>query len=197
MISNRQNDASASPPGPPEAGPAAGGLGLRRHRLVLGVFATAFEAGGAIALLSRNGTNVCDVLLAPDAAMQGTARPLAVGAHVTIHYVDLSDCPALARVLARSLPLEPCSKTDCGAPTRAAGLDGLCRRIVRHLANGATVVIVHAPDPERQLVASRALLDAKCEVLLTHEILHADSAGPASCNEDVALNYRLADLPRR
>lgn len=45
------------------------------------------------------------------------------------------------------------------------------RHLVQRLALGATVAIVCACSPEAQLVASRALLDAGCDILLTHEVL--------------------------
>lgn len=44
-------------------------------------------------------------------------------------------------------------------------------RLVQHLALGATVAIVYACSPEAQLIASRALLDSGCDILLTHEVL--------------------------
>lgn len=47
----------------------------------------------------------------------------------------------------------------------------LFQRLVHHLAHSATVLIVYAPTPSAQIGASRALLDAGCDVLLTHEFL--------------------------
>lgn len=51
----------------------------------------------------------------------------------------------------------------------------LSQQIARHLDSGAAVVIVDTDTRERQLGASRALLESKCEVLLTHDgRAHAD-----------------------
>jgi hypothetical protein len=48
----------------------------------------------------------------------------------------------------------------------------LLQKITHHLRSGAAVVVVHARSQEQQLGVSRALLDAKCDMLLTHDGSH-------------------------
>jgi hypothetical protein len=43
-------------------------------------------------------------------------------------------------------------------------------QLIHHLAAGAAVLIVRIQRPEQQRSAARALLDCKCDVLLTHEV---------------------------
>jgi len=50
------------------------------------------------------------------------------------------------------------------------GMGRLLESIARHVSDGATVVVVSVSDFEQQMDASRSLLDAKCDVLLTHEM---------------------------
>ncbi len=45
----------------------------------------------------------------------------------------------------------------------------LHEQIVRHLASGATIVVVDAQSPEQRLGVSRVLLESNCEMLLTHD----------------------------
>jgi hypothetical protein len=48
----------------------------------------------------------------------------------------------------------------------------LSQQISHHLQSGAAIVVVHARTQEQQLGASRMLLDAKCDMLLTHDGSH-------------------------
>jgi hypothetical protein len=50
-----------------------------------------------------------------------------------------------------------------------AGCSRLHQQIKLHLASGAVVVVVDAETPEQQLGASRALLESRCDVLLTFD----------------------------
>jgi hypothetical protein len=57
------------------------------------------------------------------------------------------------------------------------GCSRLHQQINRHLASGSVVVVVDAETPEQQLGASRALLESRCDVLLTFDgsrLAHAD-----------------------
>jgi hypothetical protein len=67
-----------------------------------------------------------------------------------------------------------------GVPLLAQDLSGLpgltlmgCGRLYQQisdqLSSGASVVIVDAQSPEQQLGLSRVLLEAKCDMLLTHD----------------------------
>lgn len=49
------------------------------------------------------------------------------------------------------------------------GTQRLAQHLTRRLADGASVVIVKTKAPEQRLAVSRTLLEAGCEMLLTHE----------------------------
>lgn len=49
------------------------------------------------------------------------------------------------------------------------GTERLAQHLTRRLAEGASLVIVQTGDSEQRLAVSRALLEAGCEMLLTHE----------------------------
>jgi hypothetical protein len=55
------------------------------------------------------------------------------------------------------------------AETPIAACSGLYHQISRHLALGASVVVIDAEGPEQQLGVSRLLLESKCDMLLTHD----------------------------
>jgi hypothetical protein len=52
----------------------------------------------------------------------------------------------------------------------AVGAQRLFQHVVNRLSGGATLLIVRTESLEQRLATSRALLEANCEVLLTHEI---------------------------
>lgn len=67
-----------------------------------------------------------------------------------------------------------------GVPILSQDLDGLpglslmgCGRLYQQIAaqleQGASIVVVDAQSPEQQLGVSRVLLEAKCDMLLTHD----------------------------
>jgi hypothetical protein len=49
------------------------------------------------------------------------------------------------------------------------GCGRLTQQISQHLGSGASIVIVDVQSPEHQLGISRALLDSKCDLLLTQD----------------------------
>lgn len=160
-------------PAPPS--PAAVG----RHRFVLGVFVDASEAHNAIASLAVGGARACDVILVSDAVPE-TAEAIEAGPSVIVHRMDAFSrvAPRLRDALSTSRPFAPLwdsmsTHSGRGDLPGTPGIQRLFHHLVHRLAKGAAVVIVRAPDPELQLIASRVLLDAKCEVLLTHEVLQS------------------------
>lgn len=71
-------------------------------------------------------------------------------------------------VLTSSMPL--LSQDLDGVPALALLACGrLYRQIATQLEQGASIVVVDAQSPEQQLGASRALLESKCDLLLTHD----------------------------
>jgi hypothetical protein len=56
----------------------------------------------------------------------------------------------------------------------------LYQQIELHLSSGAAVVVIDAETGEQQLDVSRALLNSKCELLLTHDGSHHHDYGASS-----------------
>jgi hypothetical protein len=165
-----------------------------RHRLVLGVFPSSAEAGGAITMLASRGSHDCDVLLVSDGGgTSAAAVQITFGKRVTIHHIDrsASDTRALLAALGGSLSRsglrgDAGPEPPLGADPDPPGVQRLLQRLLDHLARGAAVVIVQALDPQQQLIASRALLDAKCKELLTHEVVQSVGCAPADRERDAS-----------
>lgn len=153
------------------------GAASGRQRYVVGVFATPSDADCAITELA---SGACEVLVLSDAAPSRAARSAvdSSGACVAYHRIDTSG--TLAQTLQTMLSTSPpfagldlsihCLPGELHPPP---GMQRLFQNLVHHLATGAAVVIVHASGAEQQLWVSRALLDAKCDVLLTHDVQQA------------------------
>lgn len=173
--------ALVSAPADADSGPRPPGPAARdgRQRYVVGVFPLSSDAYGAVAELA---SGPCEVFVVSDIAPDLDAP--AAGGQVTVHQVDASF--ALASNLAVMLSAAPtfavlgaCAGNAPGDARPPPGMERLFQNLVHHLATGATVIIVHAPGLEPQLRASRVLLDAKCAILLTHDVLQtAGCAGP-------------------
>lgn len=182
---------SGLPPG------EAGTPGALRQRFVLGIFAGLPAAEKALENIMSGADRTCDVLMLSDAGQNGgtkqdgrTSWPAgrlsgrmrcpgcgaASCSHVRVH-VDAfgSLAPAVSETLAQSPPFAPLAESlrdpDTGGKTTSAGTPRPFQNIVHHLAGGATAVIVRVASAEQQLRASRAFLEAGCEVLLTHELM--------------------------
>lgn len=159
---------------------------IGRHSFVLGVFADPAGADGATARLAAGRTGACDVLVVSEAAPgRATLAAIERGARVSVHHIDQASllAPRLAEALRRTRPFAALGGST--APKRAdapapPGLERLLQNLVHHLEGGAAVVIVQAPDSEQQLLVSRALLDAKCDTLLTHEVLETPGGAPST-----------------
>jgi hypothetical protein len=150
-----------------------------RHRFVLGVFADANGAHSAIASLSASNARACNVILVSD-AMSDSAEAIKASPSVVIHSMDLFSrvAPTLRDALSTTRPFAPLWDRMSKHPGRGDmpgtfGIQRLFHHLVHRLAKGAAVVAVRVPDPDLQLVASRILLDAKCEVLLAHEVVQS------------------------
>ncbi len=141
-----------------------------RNRYVVGIFKEPAEAYAAV---SRLDTATCEVLVTSDT---DKARAASFGfGHVITRYLDTSaTLPSrVAEALSTSAVfavLGADSAARVGKP-HPAGSQALFQNLVHHLATGATVVIVYAPGAEQLLRVSRTLLDAKCDLLLTHDVV--------------------------
>src|SRR5665647_1124550 len=90
------------------------------------------------------------------AEANGAAERLRCDVGRDVHVVS-SSSPALTHGLAAN-------------PTQSImACSRLYQQITQHLDSGATIVVFDAQSPEQQLGASRILLQAKCEMLLTHD----------------------------
>lgn len=145
-----------------------------RQRYVVGVFRERSDAYGVVAEFS---SELCDALVILDSALGREAKAaLFSNGCVTIDTLDASG--TLASRLAAALcklgsfaALSAHPWTDVDGAQSLPGMERLFGKLVQHLSTGATVVIVHTPGTEQQLRISRALLDAKCDTLLTHDAL--------------------------
>lgn len=142
-----------------------------RQRYVVGVFGVPSDAYSAIAGLA---SGACEVLVVSDAALGGDAKtPNMTRGHVTIHSLDTTG-PLAPELLAALSTFGPFAALGSSTPT---GMPPPLQNLVHHLAMGAAVVIVHAPSADDQLRVSRALLDTKCDFLLTHDVLPSTGYG--------------------
>lgn len=162
-----------------------------RDRFVIGIFD---RPPGAYAALRALQPDSCDVLVMQDAA-PGEARTGSVtDGRMTIHYLESPGALAarLAAALERFAPFAALTlhkEVPHGGEGITSGLlQRLFQNLVHHLAAGAAVVIIHAPDSERQRQVSRALLEAKCDVLLTHDVLQAAGSPPGTPADDRYVN---------
>jgi hypothetical protein len=177
-----------------------------RHRYVVGIFKAPPEAYRAATALAPG---ACDVLVVLNSTPRRETEATTVSeGRLIIHHLDTS--AALAANLAAALTkfgefavLGSDPRGPEGAVTAPSGTQRLFQNLVHHLAAGAAGVIVRAPDPEHQLQVSRALLEAKCDVLLTHDVVQA--AGCAStepapvddcCENCTSQACRRVDAPR-
>lgn len=180
---------TGSPPGgpfPTGQYPHAPGAAAEsaRNRFVIGIFGQASAACGAAKALSPHACDVL-VLLGP-AHVEPKAATVSDG-RLTIHHLETSgalatDLPSALAMFAPFSALKQDAWDLRGSGSMSSGLpQRLFQNLVLHLAAGAAVVIVHAPDSERQIRVSLTLLEAKCDVLLTHDVVQtAGSAPPAS-----------------
>jgi hypothetical protein len=159
-----------------------------RHRFVVGIFD---RPTGAYAAAKDLAPNASDVLVVLGSAPGEAKATTVTDGRVIVHHLDTSD--ALATNLAAALNTfaafaalgRRASEPHGEASIPPGLLQRLFQNLVHHLAAGAAVVIVHAPDSERQLRISRGLLEAKCDILLTHDVVQAAiSASPEPAAAD-------------
>jgi hypothetical protein len=132
----------------------------------------------------------CDVLVILGSGTTGLEVATVADGRTTIHRLDASEALAtkLAAALARFAPFAALGSRAWPPNDGETGPPSLMQRpfqnLVHHLAAGSAVVIVHTPDCERQLQMSRALLEAKCDILLTHDVVQAATdTSPAHADE--------------
>lgn len=195
LASSPEGEAGRAPPFAPVA------VESGRYRYAVGVFAAPSDAHGVLAALA---SAKCDVLVVSAAAPSPAAgaTPAASG-HVLFRQIESSGALAasLAATLSEAGPFTALGvgvqpAVDDALPS--AGMQRLFQNLVHHLATGATVVIIHVSGPEQQLQVSRALLEAHCDTLLTHDVRHAGDApraASARCAGCAAKSNGRSDFP--
>jgi hypothetical protein len=165
----------------PPSIPAVAG---NRQRYVVGVFPSRSDASRAVSELA---TGPCEVLVVSTATVKPVAWKEREG--VTFRHVDpstpLSD---FTEILSASPAFSVLGLNGDSDPVKAGRPTQMTRHfdaLVRHLAAGATVVLVQAGGQEAHLRASRVLLDGKCAMLVTHDVRQAEHlADPAHSDTD-------------
>ncbi len=155
-------------------GPAAPAFVLaregRRQRYVIGIFADPANADRALSDLALK---PCEVLVVADTARSTGAAP-------DSNFPDALAIPGLWDGSSAHPPA-----TSLGTPIHTpANTQRLVQTLDRHRKAGATIVIVHTANQHLQLEISRAILDAKCDALLTHEVATAPRPAAADAPHD-------------
>ncbi|AHB50092.1 hypothetical protein W911_07925 [Hyphomicrobium nitrativorans NL23] len=152
-VEGKARRSEAAPAGPRALVPASPEPSVReRETFVLGIFAEPDAASTAIRRLSATPEGGEDILLVSRSSLPSAWPPF--------------------DTLWASL-----SVRDNAQPHAAEshGSTWLARHVERRLTAGASIVVARTEGPERQLAVSRALLDAGCDVLLTHDVTAPDS----------------------
>lgn len=159
-----------------------------RKRYVVGVFVAPSAADDAIASLASGASEV--LVISHSAPGRATDAAIEAGGRVSFHHIDTSGpfAPEFATMLGTWQPFAALGLSDrsgAGELRHLPGMQRLFQNLVHHPATGAAVIIVHAPVAEQQLLVSRALLEAKCDILLTHDVLQPpgrlEPAHPDEC----------------
>jgi hypothetical protein len=145
-----------------------------RQTFVLGIFPLVPAASEAIEHLADTSARDCDALLVSDGIphLVDGIRPHARALRCTAS--DLTGFGLTSRRLVDATPpfkaLWESIRTPEGLKSGTLGTQRLFQHLVQRVSSGAAVVIVRTVTPEQRLATSRTLLEAGCEVLLTHEI---------------------------
>lgn len=162
-----------------------------RNRFVIGIFGQPSEACVRAQQLP---SGACEVLVIVGTGPADPKVATVTDGRMTVHRLDTSEALAakLAAALAQFAPFAALGSRAWALNDGETVPPGLLQRpfqnLVHHLAAGSAVVIVHAPDCERQLQMSRALLEAKCDVLLTHDIVQTATATSSAHADDCCDN---------
>lgn len=151
-----------------------------RHRYAIGVFGGPSRAFAAVRALADQR---CEALLISDMA-HGDMQRAPQSVKSTFPHIASADAlkRGLTTLLAEVEPfaaLAASGKASSGETWGGAGTQRLCASVVHHLSAGCAIVIVSTQGSEEQLRVSRALLEAKCDMLLTHDVLTPKEAGPS------------------
>jgi hypothetical protein len=147
-----------------------------RQTFVLGIFPELASADKAVRNLAGSHAKDCDVLL-----VSGTTERLSTAAkarsRIRLYPADTFLKSGIDFPIARKAP-EPfrafwesvCAECAVDLRTTELSAERLFQQVVKRLSDGATLLIVRTENLEQRMAASRAQLDANCEVLLTHEL---------------------------
>lgn len=157
---------------------ADAGLGetARRQTFVLGIFPDPTQADRAIEGLASGAARNCDVLVVSKAAPSRRSAPTAsdrISRYASEAFLKSGrDMPGASETSQPFRALWKSINAESAVDLRITplGTQRLFQHVVNRLAGGATLVVVRTENAEQRMATSRALLDANCEVLLTHEM---------------------------
>jgi hypothetical protein len=179
--------------GPPPTGlagrtaalPDTGLCGKTRGRqtFVLGIFPEPAQADLAIAGFAHSQARDCDVLLVSrvkppkctlprlPAAISPAARRMSWCQSDTFLKAGNAGRNAQAPNSFSTLWKSMHAENAADLRVTPLGTQRLFQDVVRRLSEGAALVIARTETAEQRMASSRALLEADCEVLLTHEMI--------------------------
>ncbi|MDQ8700677.1 hypothetical protein [Hyphomicrobium sp. LHD-15] len=158
----------------PDAG--LGETARGRQTFVLGIFPEQTQADRAIEGLVSSAARNCDVLVVSQTA-QSRRPPSAASDRISrctseVFLKSGRDMPGASKTPRPFRALWKSIHAESAVDLRITplGTQRLFQHVVNRLAGGATLVIARTENAEQRMATSRALLDANCEVLLTHEM---------------------------
>jgi len=153
----------------------------KRHRFVLAVFQDSAGPGRAISdLLCGEFRDSQLLVIANELQDRRPPLPAPPGAEAVRNCrINLNEHgdgdQALRSAVPETSPFwvlweNVCAKADGHDISSKGPSVRIFERLRKHLSDGAVVLIVSAGSAEQQTSAARALLDNRCELLLTHEV---------------------------
>lgn len=142
-----------------------------RNRYVIGIFA---DLAGALRCATELEQAAGETLIIAPATPGRKPHAIVSTPHGTSTHT-LDDIPSGLRIACElAPPFCPLAVGINATPKLGHAPPGarrLFQVLVEHLHAGSVALIVHLPTPEQQVAVSRDLLEAKCDILLTHDVV--------------------------
>jgi hypothetical protein len=143
-----------------------------RQAFVLGIFPEFASADKAVRNLAGSRAKDCEILLVSQTVERlskaKTRNRLSLYPADTV--LKSGQIGPKAPQAFRAFWESICAESALDCRTTELGAKRLFQHAVKRLSDGATLLIVRTENLEQRMAASRAQLDANCEVLLTHEL---------------------------
>lgn len=142
---------------------------LPRPQFVLGVFYDLGAMHEAVACLLNRDLHYSELLL----VARTSATPASAPADIKTCHLDLEtrNEDLLRHAIAAEPPFAPLWESMRASSTRSdSSYPRIYTQLIHHLATGADVLIIRVHREEQQRRTARALLDCRCDILLTHEV---------------------------